>query len=125
MYTFKYIIWNNKEIKIEGKSVFYKHYFDKDIKHTSDLIYNMSNIESFNAVKDAGLTRSNFLVWTGLRQSVPPKLRVNMPNFKVVFDFENFKCHDNYYCYLIKQKCKKPSKGPVIRLVAQHCCIAS
>ena len=112
--VFKHIIWNNKRIKIEGKSVFYKHYFDKDIKHTSDLIYSMSNIESFNVVRDAGLTRSNFLVWTGLRQSVPPKLRVNVPNFKVVFDLENFKCH-NYYSNLIKQKCKKPSKWAKLR----------
>ena len=26
---YKYIIWNNKEILIEGKSVFYRHYSDK------------------------------------------------------------------------------------------------
>ena len=25
---YKYILWNNKEIKIDGKSVFYKHFFD-------------------------------------------------------------------------------------------------
>ena len=55
------------------------------------------------------MTRSNFLVWTGLRQSVPLKLRVNVPNFKVILDLESLKCHD-YYCFLIKQKLEKPSK---------------
>ena len=37
-----------------------------------------------------------------------------MPNFKKIFDLENFKCHD-YYCRLIKQKCEKPSKWAKLR----------
>ena len=41
-----------------------------------------------NVLKSEGLTRSNFLVWTGLRQSVPSKLCVNIPNFKVILDLE-------------------------------------
>ena len=55
------------------------------------------------------MTRSIFLVWTGLRQSVPLKLRFNITNFKVILDLESLKCHD-YYCFLIKQKLEKPSK---------------
>lgn len=69
----------------------------------------MSNIASLNVVRGAGLQSSNFLMWTGLRQSVPLKLRCNMPNLKVIFDLENFKCRD-YYFHLIKQKYEKPSK---------------
>ena len=45
----------------------------------------------------------------GQRQSVPLKLRCNVPNLKVIFDLENFKCRD-YYFYLIKKKYEKPSK---------------
>ena len=54
----------------------------------------MTNIESFNVVRDAGLKNSNFLhvVWTGLRQSVPLKLRVYEPNFENILDLEKFKC---------------------------------
>ena len=107
--VFKYIIWNNKEIQIDGKCVFYKNYFNMNIKHKSDLLSDKTNIESFNVLRSEGLTRSNFLVWTGLRQSVPLKLRVNIPNFKVILDLESLKCHD-YYCFLIKQKLEKPSK---------------
>ena len=69
----------------------------------------MSNIAPLNVNMDAGLKSSNFLAWTCLRQSVPLKLHCNMPNLKVIFDLENFKCCD-YYFYFIKHKYEKPSK---------------
>ena len=74
----------------------------------------MTNIESFNVVRDAGLKNSNFLVWTGLRQSVPLKLRVQVPNFENILDLEKFKCRD-YYHLLIKQKYEKPDKWAKLR----------
>ena len=76
----------------------------------------MTNIESFNVVRDAGLKNSNFLhvVWTGLRQSVPLKLRVYEPNFENILDLEKFKCC-NYYHLLIKQKYEKPNKSAKLR----------
>ena len=74
----------------------------------------MTNVESFNVVKDAGLKNSNFLVWTGLRQSVPLKLRFHLPDVENIFDLENFKCRD-YYHYLIKQKYEKPNKWAKLR----------
>ena len=80
---YKYVLWNNKEIKIDGKSVFYRHFFENNIKYTTDLLYEMSNIASFNVVRGAGLKSSNFLVWTGLRQSVPLKLHCNVPNLNL------------------------------------------
>ena len=89
----KYILWN-KEIRINVKNVFYKHYLDKNIKYTSDLLHDRTNIESFNVVKYAGLARSNFLEWTGLRHSVPLELLVNAPNPEDTLDLETLKCHD-------------------------------
>ena len=59
----RFILWNNKQIMIDGKSVFYKHLFDNNIIYTTQLLYEMTNIESFNVVRDAGLKNSNFLVW--------------------------------------------------------------
>ena len=91
---YKYIIWNNEEIKIESKSVFYRHYFVKGIKYTEDLLFDRTNIDSFNTVKGKTLIKSNFLVWTGLRHAVPSNLRVNIPDFKAVFDLNNYKCRD-------------------------------
>ena len=110
----KYILWNNKEIRIDGKSVFYKHFFDNNIIYTTQLLYEMTNIESFNVVRDSGLNNSNFLVWTGLRQSVPLRLRVHVPNFENILDLENFKCRD-YYHLLIEQKYEKPNKWTKLR----------
>ena len=78
---------------------FFKHYFDMDIKYTNDLLYNMSNIESFNVIREAGLFKSNFLEWAGLKLAVPPSLRVYKLNSKDIFDLETFKCH-NYYCLI-------------------------
>ena len=113
----KYILWNNKEIRIDGKSVVYKHFFDNNIIYTTQLLYEMTNIESFNVVRDSGLSNSNFLVWTGLRQSVPLRLRVHVPNFERSFenilDLENFKCRDYYH--LIEQKYEKPNKWAKLR----------
>ena len=99
---------------MKGKSVFYKHFFNNDIIYTTHLLYEMTNIESFNVVRDAGLKNSNFLVWTGLRQSVPLKLRVQVPNFENILDLETFKCCD-YHHLLKKQHYKKPNKWAKLR----------
>ena len=77
-------------------------------------IYEMTNIESFNVVRDAGLKNSNFLVRTSLRQSVPMKLRFQEPNFDNILDLEKFKCRD-YYHLLIRQKYDKPNKWAKFR----------
>ena len=100
---------NNKELKVEGTSIFYKYFFENNIKYTTDLLYDMSNIAPLNVNRDAGLKSFNFLAWTCLRQSVPLKQHCNMPNLKVIFDLEIFKCC-NYYFYFIKHQYEKPSK---------------
>ena len=64
---YRYIIWNNREIKIDGKSVFYKRYLSKGIKYTKDLLYDKTNIDSFNISEGEKSLNSNFLTWTGLR----------------------------------------------------------
>ena len=53
--------------------------------YTTYLLYEMTNLEFFIAVRDAGLKNSNFLIWTGLRQSVSLKLRVHVPNLENIF----------------------------------------
>ena len=104
----KYIIWNNKEILIDGNSVFYKKYFVKGIKYTNDLLFDMNNIESFNIMKRKGLV-SNFLIWTGLRKSVPLHLREQKSNSNVIFDVGNYRCR-HYYSILIKFIYERPKK---------------
>ena len=62
--VYKYM---DKEIKIDDKNVFYKHYFNMNIKYTNDLLFDISNIESFNVLSSERFTKSKFLVCTGLR----------------------------------------------------------
>ena len=64
------IIWNNKEIRVNGSPVYYKNYFDSDIFYVSDLLFNLNNTESFDVIAKK-IRKTNFLVWTGLRYSVP------------------------------------------------------
>ena len=52
---YEYIIWNNREIKIDGKSVFYKRYLSKGIKYTKDLLNDETNIDSFNIFGEKSL----------------------------------------------------------------------
>ena len=46
------IIWNNKDIKINGKPVFYKTYYNSRICTVNDLLFNLNNIDSFELIKE-------------------------------------------------------------------------
>ena len=70
------VIWNNKEIRVSGSPVFYKNYFDSDIFYVSDLLFNLNNTESFDVIGKK-IRKTNCLVWTGLRFSVPNYLKNN------------------------------------------------
>ena len=39
------------------------------------MLLDMNNLESYNSTKRKGLKHSNFLVWTGIRQAIPPNLK--------------------------------------------------
>ena len=58
------IIWNNKDIRINGKPVFYKTYYNSGICTVNDLLFNLNNIDSFELIK--GKKQANFLTWTSL-----------------------------------------------------------
>ncbi len=90
---YKYILWNNKEILIEGKTIFYRHITLIMVlfSQRTSCLADKTNTESFSTMKKQGLTNTNFLVWIGLRQSVPLNLRGNIPSSKEVIDIENYK----------------------------------
>ena len=109
-----YIRWNNREIKIDGKSVFYKRYLLKGIEYTKDLLYDKTSIDSFKILEGEKSLNSNFLTWTGLRHADPLNLRTHPHSFTVTLDLENFKCR-NYYSLLIKFKYEKLRKWAKIK----------
>ena len=68
------IIWNNKDIRIDGKPVFYKSYYDSGIRIIKDLSFKLDNIESFNAINNI-VEKANSLTWTGPRHAIPSILK--------------------------------------------------
>ena len=78
----QYNIWNNQEIRINNKPVFYNKYFHNGIQTTRGLRFDLNNIDSYKLV-EKHLEKTNFLEWTGLRHSIPPNLR--NPNLDYVY----------------------------------------
>ena len=68
--SFDSIIWNNCNIRIDGKRIYYQNYVN-----VSDLMFALNNIDSFNSAKGMRLKDTNYLTWTAIRCSVPKYLK--------------------------------------------------
>ena len=119
------IIWNNKEIRVNGSPVYYKNYFDSDFLYVSDLLFNLNNTESFDVIVKK-IRKTNFLVWTRLRFSVPNYLKNNIitatpsttsPTLTIdnqVFDVMEKKS-EQYCSLLIGKKAQLPSAASKVQ----------
>ena len=67
------IIWNNKDIRIDNKPIFYKTFFESGITHVTDLRFDLNTSESYTIIKKK-TKKANILVWAGLRHAVPSHL---------------------------------------------------
>ena len=110
------IIWNNKEIRINSSPIFYKNFFDSGIVLVSDLLFNLTNTESFNIIRNR-IDKTNFLIWAGLRHAVPRELKNNTTPHTISLSFainnnvlDIFKKRSkHYYSLLISEKAQPPS----------------
>ena len=108
------IIWNNKDIRINNKSIFYKKFFQSGIIYIKDLLFQLNKIDSYNVVLNI-INKRNFLVWAGLRHAIPSHLKTNTNpvlemshSLKInnkVFDVLE-KTSKHYYTLLISTKAK-------------------
>ena len=113
----KTIIWNNKEIKVENKPVYYKHYVNARVICIQDLLLSLNSTDSYNELSKK-VCKTNILEWAGLRRSIPLSLRgydrypsINSPTFVVgdnTFDVTKGKSKD-YYNLFIREKAKPPN----------------
>ena len=123
---FYIIIWNNKDIRIDNKPIFYKTFFESGITHITDLRFDLDIIESYNIITK-NMKKANILVWAGLRHPVPfhliSKSKTNnrtfltMPpslNIDNVFDILMKKSKD-YYTKLISKKAKFSNNSFVLK----------
>ena len=98
----QYVIWNNKDIRIDYTPIFYKKYADCGIVYLNDLLFSLDNLRSFVFLKDTGLD-SNFLTWSALRLSVPKAKLSSFP--QVEFDPMTFDCENaEFDTYSAKSK---------------------
>lgn len=113
------IIWNNKNIKVNKKTVFYKSFVARDVIYLTDLEFEYNNIDSFSKACDKGIQDKDLLIWMGIRSAVPTSLKNNIKKVTektLQFQLGNssFNPYDSkckhYYAKLVAKKAKK-SKG--------------
>ena len=115
------VIWNNKDIRIDNKPVFYKTYFDKGIIYLNDLQFDVDNVRSYESFKQKGLN-TNFLTWTALRSSTINKKSKNSCSIPTAGNLDpmNFECKSKsfnaytarctqFYATMISSKARPPN----------------
>ena len=63
-------IWNNKHIKIDKKSFFYKTFYDCNINTIGDLC-DAKGAFSWEIARSKGLQNSDFMKWAGIIHAIP------------------------------------------------------
>ena len=58
-------VWNNKEIRVNNKPLFYKNVFESGIIYVNDLLFHLNSTDSFNIISKK-IGRTNVLIWAGL-----------------------------------------------------------
>ena len=72
----QFIFWNNKQIRINNRPIFYGKFFENVIIYVKDLLFNTDATKSFKIVSSK-ISKTNFLIWAGLRHSVPSYLKTD------------------------------------------------
>ena len=113
----RYILWNNKQILINNKTVNYKSYFEAGVVHISDQSFELNNKDSLSLVSKR-ISKTICLVWAGLRHSIPSilkncthKLTTDEFSLKIednIFDVTKKKSKD-YYTLLVSRKALFPT----------------
>ena len=60
------------------------------------MLLNLTNLESYNCAQRKGLKHSNFLVWTGIPQAIPPELECLEVNENELRSLE-FRCREKVF----------------------------
>ena len=71
------VIWNNRDIRVNDKPIFYKTFFNSSLILVSDLRIDLHITESYNMIAKK-IEKTNFLIWAGLRLAIPPFLKLNL-----------------------------------------------
>ena len=87
----KEIIWNNRNIMIDGKPLFYKCWFENNITHVEDLLDNNGNFLSFNQFSEQYQPKTPFTLYFGLISSIPTQWKSEIVKQKMYSQTSNEK----------------------------------
>ena len=71
----EFILWNNKEIIIENKSVFWRAWWDKSVLFIQDLLNNQGNYLTPEEFNEKYNIRVNFLQYYQITSAIPAYLK--------------------------------------------------
>ena len=69
------IIWYNKDITIQGKSIYYSDFYQAGLVYISDLYSETGKLKTFDFWKEKGMKSTHFLRWAGIKSTVSKHLR--------------------------------------------------
>lgn len=69
------IIWNNKDIKIDNKTIFYRTWFDKKVKTLQDLLNPNLDFFTYEEFKLRYQLQTNFLTYYGVINANPQEYK--------------------------------------------------
>ena len=68
-------LWNNKELKINNKAIFYRHWYDKHIHYIKDLFNDDGRLMNYNQFIQKFEVQTNFIQFYGVRAAVELYIR--------------------------------------------------
>jgi len=71
----EFILWNNRDITIENKSVFWKAWRDRNVLSVQDLLNNQGNYLSPQEFNDKYNIKVNFLQYYQITSAIPAYLK--------------------------------------------------
>ena len=116
-------MWNNKEIRINNKPIFYGTLFENGIIYVNDLLFDTDTADSFEVISGK-IGKTNFLTWAGLRHSVPLHLKIKESSpsemsLLVTIDNKDFdvlkRNSKDYYTLIKSSKAKLPNNSQYLR----------
>ena len=71
LYTKKTTIWNNQDIKIDNKTIFFRTWFDKGVHTVKDLVDQNLDFLTYDEFQLRYHLQTNFLTYYGLINAIP------------------------------------------------------
>ena len=111
VYNSEFILWNNKEITIESKSMFWKCLFDKGIYFVQDLLNRDGKFLSLENLQRKYDVQLNYLKYFQLIAAIPNYLKrkaqtTAITNRNIFEEWDTFYLSENQVISLTKFRCK-------------------